>query len=137
MTLKASLFQELRDDATVSALVGTRIYPDRADQNAVMPYITYIEIFNQGVHHLGGVKFLDLATYQFSLWAADSVTRTELEDAVRTLFDGEARLFGTTIITDVTRTENTSKQDTTEDPDDGSQNIVYGKFMDFDFWHIR
>ncbi len=136
--LKQALFEEITTDATLLALISTRCFPDYADQTTTMPYITYQEFGNDGVHQFQGVDSLDKATYQFSIWAVSSTSRTDVENALRILLDGQRRAFGTGgNRTFVNRSENTNNLDTIEEPDDGSQDVVFGKFMDFDFWHLR
>ncbi len=137
-TLKQALFEEITTDVTLSALVSTRVFPDYADQRTIKPYMTYEEILNEGVAHFNGVDSLDKATYEFTIWAASAASRQDVENALRVLLNLQRRNFGTganEIF--VNRSENTNNQDTIEQPDDGSQNVVFGKFMDFEFWHER
>lgn len=137
-TLKEALFEEMTGDATLSALISTRAFPDFADQRTVRPYIVYQEFANQGVHAFDGVKSLSRATYQFTIWSDTSLNRTDVANALRILLDGQRRDFGSgSAETFVNRSENTNNQDTIENPDDGSQDVRFGKFMDFEFWHIR
>lgn len=137
-SLKAALFEELTGDATVSGLVGTKVFPDYADQQTALPYITYEEFANRGVHHFGGVTDLDNASYQFSIFSNDQDNRLAIENAVRALFDGEARVYGTGgDATSVTRSENTNNQDFVIKPDDAGQGVVFQAAMDFEFWHKR
>ena len=49
MSIEATLYATLNDDATLTTLVADRIYPMRADKNAATPYITYQVII--GVSH--------------------------------------------------------------------------------------
>lgn len=44
MSASKALRARLIDDATMSGLVGTRIYPGRAPQNPTLPYIVYHRI---------------------------------------------------------------------------------------------
>jgi hypothetical protein len=83
MTLDETLF------ATLTGLVGGRVYPDIAPEEAVRPYIVYQQI--------GGpaINFLDIATipskkrarYQITIWsdtrAAVAALAISVEDAVR------------------------------------------------------
>ncbi len=138
-TFKEALFEEMTGDTTLSALVSTNVFPDEADQRTTRPYIVYQEFGNQGVHTVNnGVQSLSRATYQMTIWADSSSSRTDVENALRILFDGQRRAFGSgSNETFVNRSENTNNQDTKKTPDDGSQNVLFGKFMDFEFWHIR
>ncbi len=137
-TLPQALFEEMTTDVTLSALVGTRVFPDEADQRTVMPYIVYQEFANLNIAHFSGPDSLNKASYQFTIWASSMSSRHDVENALRILFNIQRRNFGTganEIF--VNRSENTNNQSTKETPDDGSQNTRYGKFMDFEFWHER
>lgn len=137
-TLPQALFEEMTTDATLSALVSTRVYPDEADQRTPMPYITYQEFTALTVAHFSGVDSLAKSSYQITVWASSAASRHAVENAVRVLFNLQRRNFGTganEIF--VNRSENTNNQSTKETPDDGSQNTRFGKFMDFEFWHER
>ncbi len=139
--IKAALFYEMDNDATLDALVDDRIYPDTADQKTPLPYITYQLISNPGVHNLLGVtpNGLNEARFQITVWAANSQSRTDVQNAVRILLDGKVGVtFGTgATATSIRRSENTTNIDTKDTPKDGSQNTFYGVFMDFEFWLIR
>jgi len=41
MSIESTLFAALNNDATLTALVGSRIYPQVAPDNAAVPYMTY------------------------------------------------------------------------------------------------
>lgn len=134
-TLKAGIFTAMNADSTLTALLVDRIFPDRANQTDSLPYITYNIRTELGVHHQTGVDGLALTEVQFSIWAASSESRQSVKDAVRDLFDGKIRqTFGSSFCPSV---RNTSNTDTTDDPEDGSQNFAFGVFMDFEFWHQR
>ncbi len=135
MSLKSDLYLELSTNAAaLIALVSTRIYPDRADQQTAYPYITYQEISNQGVDEFAGTTVLAKTTIQFSIWASDAVSRDNVEIALREYLNGKRTTFGTTFIN---RIFNTNNVDAPREPNDGSQNTVFGKFMDFDIWYQR
>lgn len=133
--LKEGIFTVLSADPGLSGLVGDNIYPDRADQKQSFPYITYQIASEQGVHHLVGVDTLALIEIQFNVWAGTPDSRSAVQDALRVLLDGTIRTsFGAAF---VARVWNTNNVDTTEGPDEGSQNFAYGVFMDFNFWYRR
>ena len=134
-TLKPGIVTAINADATLTALIGTRIYPDRASEKEPLPYVTFHIVIETGVHHQLNVSKYALTQMQFSVWATSSVERQAIKDALRALFDGKVRqTFGTSFNASV---RNTNNLDTVEDPIDGSQNFTFGTFMDFEFWHIR
>lgn len=138
MSLKAELYTKLLADAPLAALIGTNLFPDKADQKTSMPYITYQDVSQETTHHLGGVSASGFASVsvQFSIWAATPTSRSLVEAALRIALDGKHKqYFGSIWINSI---KYTNGHDTTEDSGDGSQdNNVYGKFMDFEIVHER
>jgi hypothetical protein len=133
--LKEGIFTVLSAEGTITTLVGDRIYPDRADQENPLPYITYQLDSEQGLPHMTGVADKARTLIQFNVWAASSESRSAVQDALRVFLDGKIRVtFGSVFIQSI---RNTNNVDTTKDPIDGSQNFKFGVFMDFDFWHSR
>lgn len=133
--LKAGIFTELSTDPTLSGLVGTRIYPDEADQKDLLPYIVYEVDSEEGTPHMLGVASLAQTNIQFTVWAATSISRSAINDALRVLLDGKIGVtFGTVEIRAI---RNTNAIDTKGNPDDGTQNNNFGTFNDYDFWYLR
>lgn len=138
MSLKSELYTKLTNDATLSALIGTRLFPDRADQTTTMPYITYEDVSQRTTHHFGGVSATGFAvvTVQFSVWASGPKSRSDVEAALRIALDGKHKeFFGAIWINSI---EYINGVDAPKDPKDGSQdNAIYGKHMDFEIMHER
>lgn len=133
--LKAGIFIELSGDAALAALVNERIYPDVADQRDNLPYIVYEVDSEEGVPHMTGTASLARTNVQFTVWAATSKSRSDVNDALRVLLDGRIGVtFGSAQIRVI---RNTNAVDTKKVPDDGSQNWNRGTFNDYDFWYLR
>ena len=49
MKVGAAIYSMLKDDSAVSALVGTRIYPELAEEGAATPYVVYSVVSNTPV----------------------------------------------------------------------------------------
>lgn len=133
--LKAGIFTELSGDAGLIALVSERIYPDVADQKDKLPYIVFEVDSEEGVHNMLGNAPLARTNIQFTVWAATSKSRSDVNDALRVLLDGKIGVALGAAQVRVIR--NTNAVDTREVPDDGSQNWNYGTFNDYDFWYLR
>ena len=54
MTIETTLFSTLDNDATLTGLVASRIYPQVAPDNATIPYITYQVIVGSSHSRLKG-----------------------------------------------------------------------------------
>lgn len=133
--LKEGIYATVIADAGLSALIVDRLYPDIIDQKRTMPYITYQMESQEGVPHMAGVSGLARTEIQFTIWAATPESRSAVLKALRLLFDGKVRQTLGVVFVQISR--NTGNIDTKENPDDGSQNAVYGTFSDYSFWHNR
>ena len=104
-------------DSDVSALVGTRIRPDKLAQTETLPAIAYTEInteHDQGIDGPVGSRLTRLAVGCFD----DSrLGANALAEKVRLAIDGETGTFGSETV-DACVLEDTNQQDI--QPDDGS-----------------
>lgn len=134
--LKAGIFTVLSTDANLSTLVGTRIFPDVSGQLIKLPYIVYEIDSEEGVHNMVGTASLARTLVQFTVWADTPDSRSDVNDALRAVLDGtvNATAFGPATVRVI---RNTNAIDTRDNPDDGSQNYVFGTFNDYDFWYLR
>ena len=67
--IEIDLVAHLKADATLTALIGTRIYPLTAPQNVVKPYITY-QVINGNNNQCvsGGIYQTDIR-FQIDCWS--------------------------------------------------------------------
>jgi len=86
VSVESELFTLLTGDAGVSALVGTRVYPQVADENAMLPLVVY--------RRVGGAPLRNLATddaysstFRLDCWATDFSGARQLATAVATAVD--------------------------------------------------
>jgi len=88
--MEADLIAHLLADAGVSALVGTRIYPSLASQNAAAPYVVLRRVSTVGKRGTGGPAGLDRARIQIESYADTYGEAKSLAVAIRTALDGTA-----------------------------------------------
>jgi hypothetical protein len=82
--IAAELYARLTGDATVSALVATRIYPGRAPQDVPAPFIRWQTISRVGSRSIDGVpSALVTARVQIDSYALSYVAAQAIGDAVR------------------------------------------------------
>jgi hypothetical protein len=74
--------QLLIDDAAVSTIVSSRVYPQTAPGRAALPYVLLTPISIEADHHLGGSNGLWRATIQVDGYAKGYVAMRELSRAV-------------------------------------------------------
>lgn len=81
--LELAVYDRLRADAAVSALVGTRIHPNVLPAGSTLPAITYFRVSATRVGALGADSGLAQARMQVSCWASTNLGMTALAKAVR------------------------------------------------------
>ena len=89
MGYQADIYEALKDAGGLAALVGTRIYPDIADQSAVAPYIVWQSIATSGDNSHDGARDFVFPLVQFSCWAKTKTGAITLADALLAILDGE------------------------------------------------
>lgn len=89
--IEASFRAILVADGTLSAAVGTRIYPDRAPKGAAYPHIVYVLDSETGVDTFETPSnTLRQATFRVDCYYQESPTGTDARGSARTLADAVA-----------------------------------------------
>lgn len=88
----------LSNDATVSGIVSTRIYPDTAPQNASFPYVVYQITGTIPTNDKDGTSKLDTVIMQIDAYSTSYDTTRTLADAIRTELDRYSGTNGTTVV---------------------------------------
>ena len=87
--IQEGIYTLLSNDAGVSGLVGTRIYPNVAPQRkkgeaALMPYVVYDVIGTDPVETLAGTSAaLSRATFRFTAWSRSYDTANNVVEKIR------------------------------------------------------
>lgn len=81
------IYDLLSNDATVSALVSTRIYPDTVPQNAEFPYISYTVISTLPTDAKDGASRLDVVSVQVDIYSRNYSTTQDMAAGVRSALD--------------------------------------------------
>lgn len=119
--IEIDIFSYLRNDPTVAALVGSRIYPLLLPQDYDLPAITYTKISGSRINAKTGQTGLANPRFQFSCWGKTYLEAKKVADAVRIAmnqFKGDAYMQ--------------DEQDFYE-PDTG----LYHVPVDFIVWHTE
>lgn len=86
IAIQSAIYSALGQYAGVSALVGTRIYPDVADQDCARPFIVWMELETEQMNSLAGsVESSGLTNYliEITSWAVSRTASRELDAQVR------------------------------------------------------
>lgn len=82
--LANAIYQRLAGHAPLAALVGTRIYPSRAPDEAQMPYLVYLDMAPiDQAEDLDGSGGLDQVRVQVDAWATSAIEAKRVGDLAR------------------------------------------------------
>lgn len=126
--MKAGLVSLLSAEATVTAICGTRIYVNRAPQNATFPHLIITQMRSEENGTLDGgsgqLRFLD---FDIDCKAKSSVVAESLANAVRVYLDDYSGTAGSFTIGAVLMND---ESDDYEPPQDGSDVGVFVVTLD-------
>lgn len=118
--LEPSIFSALTADATVSGLVGTRVYPLVLPQKAGLPAVSYLRVSGRQEMSLSGLSGLEAPRIQIDCWATTYAGAKALAAAVR------AAMLSATAF----KVGSVSDRDLYEDDTN-----VFRVSIDFSVWH--
>ena len=90
MKVGAAIYSMLKDDSAVAALVGTRIYPELAEEGAVTPYVVYSVVSNTPVDTKESAPVDEAQLEVFSV-ADTYAAANDLADKVRTALSRQSK----------------------------------------------
>ena len=126
--MKSGLVSLLSSEATITAICGTRVYVQRAPQNAAFPHLIITQMGSEENATLDGgsgqLRFLD---FDIDCKAKSSVTAESLATAVRTYIDDYSGTAGNFTIGAVLMND---ESDDYEPPQDGSDVGVFVVTLD-------
>jgi len=86
--IEAAIFSRLTNDAAVSALISSRVYPLILPQNSILPAVTYTRVSGERVRSLSGPSGLALPRFQIDSWAESFSVVKDLAGKIRKSLDG-------------------------------------------------
>lgn len=133
------IYYKLSNNAGVTALTGTRIYPQVAPQTETRPLIVYNIISNVPTNTKSGGSTLDAYRVQITC-LADSVDEYNGQDKINAIGNAVRSLFefiqnDTQVSVTIQQTYFLNEVDSFDQT--GGQDGTYMKFMDFIFWKTR
>ena len=128
MNCEAAIYGILSGDATLTALVSTRIYPEAAPQNAANPCIVYSESTPEFNDNKSGVSHLDVNLVQIDVYASTISVRNTIGSRIRTLLD---RYSGTVNSINIQSIQCVYSYKTWEFGNDKEDKKIYRQTFDF------
>ena len=96
MKVGAAIYSMLKDDSAVSALVGTRIYPELAEEGAATPYVVYSVVSNTPVDTKDSAPVDEAQLEVFSV-ADTYAAANDLADKVRAALSRQGKVVIDTV----------------------------------------
>lgn len=100
MSIETDLVTQLKANTDLTNLVGTRIYPLKAPQNVVNPYVIYRVISDVSNQCLGGVTFENDARFQIDCWSTKYSEVKAIKEAVLNAIEGFKSSYGINVMDD-------------------------------------
>lgn len=86
--IRSALRAYLLADGSISALVGTRVYPMKMPQGVTSDSIVYQRVSNTGFHHMTGAVGLARPRLQIDCWSQSADRANALANLVKERIDG-------------------------------------------------
>jgi hypothetical protein len=96
MKVGAAIYSLLVNDSAVSAIVGTRIYPELAEEGASAPYIVYSVVSNTPSDTKDGTP-IDEAQLEIFSVSSTYAAANDLADKVRAALDRKSQIVVGTV----------------------------------------
>ena len=101
MSFRSDLRDYLLARSAITALVGTRITPNKRDQGDALPAITYSKVSGRKNHALSGSVGECESEMQFDVWSTKELEAEQVVEALRDALDGYHGLMGSTNVNEV------------------------------------
>ncbi len=114
------------DDAGISALISSRVYPDVAPEKSAFPFVVYERISTDVQHDMGGAGNLKYVRVGMTIYSYSPDERNTIAEAIEALLDGNRDTV--TISASSIRFQTLfleDQQDQVLKPDDGKGRAIY------------
>lgn len=130
-SIEAALYSLMSNDATLTAIVSTRIYINLALQGAAVPHVTYQQLSGLRDEVMIGPSGLVESRFQINIWGDTYTENRSIANAVRGLLDGYSGTVGTVEIEAIHMID---ESDVPQFP--AGKDVIkrYGKRLDFTVW---
>lgn len=126
MSAAKAMRARLVSDATITGLVGTRVYPGKAPQDVTLPYVVYSRISTTRTPTLNGPTNVPETRIQLDVIANSQASAEQVATALRNRLDGFTGVSASVaVLSSVVEDE----QDLSE-AIDGSDSLYYRVVMD-------
>lgn len=131
--MRSGLVSLLTNEATISAIVGSRVYISKAPQTAALPHIIITQMGSNENQTLDGTVGLRFVTFDIDCKDNRSVDAQTLADAVRVFIDDASGTAGSQTIKGVLLNDESTDY---EPPTDGSDKGVHVVLLDVTIQYV-
>lgn len=121
---KQDLFYEVTNDATVSGLISTRLYPSIAPQDATYPYVTYKTVSGSDESCHDGALGIPEQRIQFDILADTPDETEQIKDALYDLLHSVKGTIGESNATTIETSRFDGEMDLSEWEEDKQRKTV-------------
>lgn len=93
MNIDAALRAYLLTKADLTALIGTKIYPDEAPQGTALPYVTYIDVSDIKQHTHDGQLPDEQPIKQYTVYAATKSQSKVIAELIKAALKDQSGVF--------------------------------------------
>ena len=134
MGIEAGIYSRLSGSTAITALVGTRVYPQVVPQGASYPNIAFSVATDEVIHSTTGPTTLRQASLEVDCYSQNSYsTAISISEAVIEQLNTNSTVFGSI---NIENSHVTSAGDLPAfTPTDGSDDYIYGRSLDIDLFY--
>ena len=132
--IEPGLWSALTDDATVSGLVASRVYPFVIPEGVAMPAIVYQRVSTEFVQDINDASSLSAARAQITSWSETYLQAKTLSAAVRAVIEN---FTGTWNSLTVQAVDLEDESDIFEPAPSLQQRRRYGVRQDYSMWYAE
>tara|TARA_R100000808_G_scaffold19186_1_gene41766 strand:- start:281 stop:694 length:414 start_codon:yes stop_codon:yes gene_type:complete len=134
MGIEAGIYSRLSGSTAITALVGTRVYPQAVPQGASYPNVAFSVVTDEVIHSTTGPTTLRQASLEVDCYSQNSYsTAISISEAVIEQLNTNSTTFGSI---NIENSHVTSAGDLPAiKPTDGSDDYIYGRSLDIDLFY--
>tara|TARA_Y100000593_G_C4310742_1_gene338216 strand:+ start:1833 stop:2246 length:414 start_codon:yes stop_codon:yes gene_type:complete len=134
MGIEAAIYSALSGSTSLTALVGTRIYPNTVPQNVTFPHVSFAIDGNEKFHGLNTTESLARASVSVDCYTENSyLDAVNIANVVRNILNTQSTTWGSLSV------QNAHVGSETDlgaiKPTDGSDDYIYTRSLDCDVFY--
>lgn len=134
MQIEEAIYGAMTGEATISALVGTRIYPGQAPQSSAFPVVIYQQASQKKVMSLTGVVNLNSYSLHLDIWGETYASVKAVYHAIREFLNGYRGALGAGTV-NVRGVFEEGGDDQAESPIHAEEEGLFRAGLDLSIWY--